>query len=333
MATTKRPTKKQQRPPAKKQGKRRPDKGEYRSFFVAMVDDPDWIDLGPEATAVLWVLKAKLGRAQIDVIDVEVIPKRAKLSLEQVELGLQELEEERWIVRDRNVIWIRNGLRYDPNEPLLVPNHRTSIEHHLLSLPKLPIVVEFADYYELGLPPDLRAEIEPLRKGSRTHAQPMRNPSATPAENGPEKSTLAQGLAKGSASRKTEDVRRKTDGSSPENVTEPESAVPEKERSQLAAAANEFCERTGASWRLPDRPIDAWADQLPAKFPALSTADIVREIEKAADWYVGEGRKVKAPHQAIRNWLEKAKPSKNGDDGDDEDDYDAFIRQVEAELM
>jgi hypothetical protein len=78
----------------------------------------------------------------------------------QVERCLRELETAldarglpaRWIVRDGPVCWIRNGLRWDPTVKLTNKKHREGILRALRELPRLQIVLEFCDYYNLPKP-------------------------------------------------------------------------------------------------------------------------------------------------------------------------------------
>jgi hypothetical protein len=75
-----------------------------------------------------------------------------------LETALRELESTptsaagRWIEREGVVVWIRNGLRYDPNIRLADPKHRKGVERAIAALPRLPIVLRFCDYYRITRP-------------------------------------------------------------------------------------------------------------------------------------------------------------------------------------
>jgi hypothetical protein len=68
-----------------------------------------------------------------------------------------------------------------------------------------------------------------------------------------------------------------------------------------------FCEATGATWRIRT-PVDQWAAELKAE-RRFSGIDIPYELGKAIEWHNDKGKTPKDPHTAIRNWLEKAKPT------------------------
>lgn len=126
------------------------DKGEYRGIYVALVDSWEFQELTACARACLLVLKLKLGKAGIDVFYPETLPRYTGHSASDCDAAIRELEERRWIVSERNVFWLRNGMRFDPAEPMASPNGRAGIANHLDSLPCLSIVEEFSSYYQLN---------------------------------------------------------------------------------------------------------------------------------------------------------------------------------------
>lgn len=226
---------------SKQNNKKRPDRGEYRGVFVALADDPDFQDLSIEAQWVFFILKLRLGRAGIDVFYPAALAEQygkgirnpsanpsanpSSNPLERVGEAVDELVAEGWVLRQRNVYWIRNGLRHDPAEPLKSPNMRTGIEQHLKTLPKLDIVNEMARYYGLTPPfPDLDKEPD---------TEPFQEPFQEPFEE-----PLPEGLPE-YGRRKTED-RGTTNGAKaptaapPKNETETEA---DKELHRLRSAA------------------------------------------------------------------------------------------------
>lgn len=157
------------------------DRGDFRSIYTVLGDDPDFQELGPDAQLVWFHLKLKMGPAGIDTFDAPeaVLEQRSGIPSARVADAMRKLSEGGWLVRQRNILWLRNALRYEPSRNLATPNHRKSIENHLATLPKLAIVNEFAAYYQVAAPfPDV------------CHADGMGNPSP---------------------SRKTEDGVRKTE--------------------------------------------------------------------------------------------------------------------------
>ena len=130
-------------------------KGEYRGIYTALVDDPDFQSLSPHAKLVFLFLKLQLGPSGIGTVYAAAISEQTGIPCKGVADAMRELSEgdpDGWIMQERNVVWIRNGLRYDPNISLQNDNHRKSVETHLRSLPKLQIVNEFASYYRLPMP-------------------------------------------------------------------------------------------------------------------------------------------------------------------------------------
>jgi hypothetical protein len=95
----------------------------------------------------------------------------------------------------------------------------------------------------------------------------------------------------------------------------------------VTRAVTRFCERTGAVWKLRSKTPSQFCAEIVAAYPKI---DIAAELERAADYYDAESKKVRSPDRAIRNWLDRAKPSRNGSgapgrEGD-------FLRKLEEEL-
>lgn len=141
-------------------------RGEYRSIYVALVDDPDFQDLSAEARSIFFVLKLKLGLSGIGVFMEETLPRYTGNPSERVSGGLSELVKRDWLRVERNVFWLRNALKFDPSNPLASKNHRTGVINHMAGLPKLAIVNEFARYYDLPEPFEIETKAEPTGKGS-----------------------------------------------------------------------------------------------------------------------------------------------------------------------
>lgn len=147
------------------------DKGEYRGVYVALVDSWEFQELSACARACLFVLKLKLGKAGIDVFYPETLPRYTGHTSADCLSAMEELEQRSWIRTERNVVWLRNGMRFDPTDPMASPNGRSGVANHLNSLPCLPIVEEFADYYGLNRE-DPKAEPE---APSKPLAKPLRS--------------------------------------------------------------------------------------------------------------------------------------------------------------
>lgn len=134
-------------------------RGVYRGIFSAMLDDPDYQRLTSDARLVLLTLRlcAQAGAAAIFRFYPTVLAEQAGLEIERVEKALIELSSspssaESWVVREGPIVWVRNGLRYDPNLRLADPKHRKSVERAVQALPRLDIVASFCEYYGLASP-------------------------------------------------------------------------------------------------------------------------------------------------------------------------------------
>lgn len=130
------------------------DRGEYRSFYVSFWDDPDVHALSDRAYRVLSTLKGTLPPSGIGVVYAAQLAERCRATPKQIEAALVELEMPKpgqrlgWIVRERNIIWIVNALRYEPNLYVTNEKHRTFVAKQLLPLgDRLPIVNQFRRYY------------------------------------------------------------------------------------------------------------------------------------------------------------------------------------------
>jgi len=132
------------------------DRGVYRGLFAALFDDPDFQRLPSAARLVLLTVRLchQAGLASIYRYYAEVLARQTGLPLKALEQALRELEEAGWIARDEVVLWVRNGLRYDPHVRLSDPKHRKAVEKTIAALPKRAIVLKFCDYYAITRPFD-----------------------------------------------------------------------------------------------------------------------------------------------------------------------------------
>lgn len=168
------------------------ERGEYRAIFEALVDSAEFQALSATARACFWPLKLKLGRAGIAVFYVQMLPQltgfpericegaveELRRSFEPPSEGVNGTFERAWLFVEGNVFWLRNGLKFDPTQPLASENGRKSIIRYLQTLPKLNIVNRFALYYNL-LPIPFEGASDPLPK-----TNPLRTPFEPPTEAG-----------------------------------------------------------------------------------------------------------------------------------------------------
>ena len=124
-------------------------RGKHQSIHTALVDDLKFIGLTPEAKLVFYTLKLMLGATGIDVVRAHVIAlaEVTGLEVEAVECALRDLQSSGYLAVEGNVLWLPNGLRYNPALNLENVNHRKSVQRHLEGLPAVKLVNSFAQRY------------------------------------------------------------------------------------------------------------------------------------------------------------------------------------------
>lgn len=124
------------------------DRGDFRSMYSVLFDSPEYEDLSLEASHLLVTVKHSLGPAGIGVLEVATLQRRSKLTDPRIfERARDELIDGRWIQVERQVWWLRNGLRFEPSMSSENENHVKSVQRYLNGLPKLPIANRMAAYY------------------------------------------------------------------------------------------------------------------------------------------------------------------------------------------
>jgi hypothetical protein len=158
-------------------GLRRPtereERGVYRGAYSTMVDDPHQYQiLTPNARLVLLTIRLckEAGPACIFRYYPEVL--QAQTGLAGLELGaaLEELarlpsRDRPWVMHDdrAKVIWIRNGLRFDPGIALANPRQFAGIWRSVQALPPTPLAASFCRYYKITKA-FVKAQAEALRR-------------------------------------------------------------------------------------------------------------------------------------------------------------------------
>ncbi len=123
------------------------DYGAYRRIGTGLVLDFDFQDLSAHAQLALFQIKLALGGEGIGEYDATMLRRRCPaLTLDEAEDAMGQLERTGWIHQERGYCWIVNGLRYDGLNPRN-PKHRTAVERHLATLPKLQMITEFRRHY------------------------------------------------------------------------------------------------------------------------------------------------------------------------------------------
>lgn len=131
----------------------RKTRGESRAIYTALADDHDFLSLSPNAKLVWYTLKMQLGASGIGVMYPGQLADLTGLDYPEVEPALAELEAgDAWLLRDRNVMWLRNGLRFDPYVTTANRKHLQGIVAHLAGLPRVALIERFCALY--GIDPE-----------------------------------------------------------------------------------------------------------------------------------------------------------------------------------
>ena len=131
-------------------------RGLYRGIYAAMLDDPDFQTLSPQARHVLLTLRlcSQNNAACLFRLYPAVVMAQTGYSQIVVERALDELVRDRWIEREQMLLWIRNGLRFDPTVRIADSKHRVHIERAVATYGPLEIVARFCEYYKIAWPFD-----------------------------------------------------------------------------------------------------------------------------------------------------------------------------------
>lgn len=256
------------------------ERGEHRAIYTVLLQSPEFLELTPEGQLVWFHLKLMLGPCGIDVIPaVEAqLEEATNMPSEGVRKGMGDAIDKGFVRRERNVLWMVNGLKFEPSRTVTNKNHRTSIQKHIGGLPKLKIVNDFAEYYGLEQPfPDVG--------DTQSHSA-----SPTPSPSGGD-----------TRSRITDNGERITDNGEktpPDGDADPSPEDWQSEEvgnwngGQVFAAYVEYCQRRG--W--PDPP-KSQRGKLGAACKRIGDANSPRQITMAM---VGMGNLF--PHSAGEPW-------------------------------
>jgi hypothetical protein len=154
--------------------RRIPERGEYRTFYVGKLDEPEIQDLSPQAQHVWFLTTCALERFGIGVLyPTSLLPWCTALTPARVEAAWRELVDARILRRERNVLWLVDALGEHPNLSVDDWRHRRGAQRHLRGLPRLAIVAAFREHYARWFAD------EPPAAGAEPAAEPAR-PPATP---------------------------------------------------------------------------------------------------------------------------------------------------------
>lgn len=249
-------------------------RGSYRAIHTVLLDGPDYQALTPHAKLVFLTLKLNLGPTGIDVLYPAVVEAQTGLSADQVALAMDMLEHTGWIRRERNLVWIVEGLRYEPSRALSNQNHRTEIAAHLASLPRLAIIDAFRAHYELDAVP-------------RIPSPPLPIPSANGNWNG-----MGDGIRHGipkhgeTEERKTEEVKRSTDKEKlPSDHREKRAMVPDTLDDGFAGFWQRYPRRVGGNPKR--RALMAWRAR---RRDGVTLAEMLTGLERYRAYLEHEGK-------------------------------------------
>jgi uncharacterized phage protein (TIGR02220 family) len=139
-------------------------RGNYRSTYQSLVDDPDFQALPPEQRHVMHVLKVTrvanyAGIYLVDDGELVTIAKQVGIDQSELLTAFDGLEAGHWLYYMPPLLWVRNALRFEPSISLRNRNHRRSMARHLCSLEASPLVVAFCRYYGFDVPPGYTGDI------------------------------------------------------------------------------------------------------------------------------------------------------------------------------
>lgn len=163
------------------------ERGEYRGIYTVLLDGPDYQKLKPGARLMLLTLKIKLGSSGIGVVSgmLGALAENTGMSVVQTTDALSELEQAGWVNTESNIIWLVNGMRYEPSITSQNQFHRASVLGYLTTLPRLKIVDDFKRYYadwlQIEAPPVVEGGIINIIEPAKvtTISKPRSKPSVT----------------------------------------------------------------------------------------------------------------------------------------------------------
>jgi hypothetical protein len=134
----------------------KPERGQYRSITVALLDGPDFQALPAEARWVFTCLKIGLGPSGIEVVYpaalVETLAARTGYTPAIVGDMLDLLQRDGWVKAERHVVWVVKQLEFEPAMTPKNEKHREGVLAHVKGLPRLGIVAAFIRQYQAYLP-------------------------------------------------------------------------------------------------------------------------------------------------------------------------------------
>lgn len=129
-------------------------RGIYRAIYTSLWDDPGFRKFTINEKLVFLNLRTS-PLSNIPVLYpyyLEAIEWQTGIRRKQILKALRTLVDANWIALEGGVVWVRKGLKFDPNIVLTYEKHLTAVKNIILSLPKLQIVRDFIDFYKISIP-------------------------------------------------------------------------------------------------------------------------------------------------------------------------------------
>ena len=134
--------------------------GPYRSLYISLQNQLEFLALSSDARLLFYTIKfSPLGTVAgvfvyhdaVGLLHTGLPPGRYRAALKE----LCDSVPHPWIITEGSVVWLRNGLKFEPGYALTDPNKKKGIEKLLVTLPKLQIIRNFSYYYTCEAPPGL----------------------------------------------------------------------------------------------------------------------------------------------------------------------------------
>ena len=115
----------------------------FQVIYTSIEDDPDFLDLTAEAKLTFYTLKCSPFNNAINLFPAyfEALSRHASLGREQIESGYRELWSAGFISCQYPMIWIVNGLKFNPYCDPGNANQLVNIYKLLANMPRQTIVV------------------------------------------------------------------------------------------------------------------------------------------------------------------------------------------------
>jgi hypothetical protein len=141
------------------------EKGSYRSVYSAIWDDPEFQAFNLLTRQVFFYLRTNkdCNFPCIYVFYPSIISEYfPDVKQSAIDKAWDTLSHTLWIAYQRPVLWIVKGLKNEPNYSWKSDQQKTGIVNILKTLPKLQILNEFAEYYEIDYKPEIAKIPSPI---------------------------------------------------------------------------------------------------------------------------------------------------------------------------